>query len=133
MKQTIPQQLRELLHWLSGAAALAVCALLGRWISALLSLPIPGSVVGMLLLLLGMMLYDGVPRGIALVSDLLLRLLALLFLPAAVGFYFLRDLNTGDWLGLLAATILGTLLSLTLCALLLKKLLDSADARHNDE
>ena len=57
-----------------------------------------------------------VPRGLALVSGQLLRLLALLFLPAAVGVYFLRDLSAGDWLALLAACVLGTLLSLVLCA-----------------
>ncbi|SHF27593.1 LrgA family protein [Microbulbifer donghaiensis] len=81
----------------------------------------------MLLLLLGLMIYGGVPRGLARVSEQLLRLLALLFLPAAVGVFYLRDLSLQDWLALLAATVVGTLLSLTLCALLLAKFLKRAD------
>lgn len=124
---------RETLHWLSGAAILAACSLAGRLLSERLALPVPGSVVGMLLLLAGLLLYGGVPRGLALVSSQLLRLLALLFLPAAVGVFFLRDLDAGDWLALLAATTIGTLLSFTLCALLLKKLLSNAERRERGQ
>lgn len=120
-------------HWIVGAATLLGCAQVGRLISQTFSLPVPGSVVGMLLLLLGMMLYGGVPRGVALVSEQLLRLLALLFLPAAVGLFYVRDLAPTDWLALLAATVAGTLLSLLLCALLLKKLLGAARDGRRDE
>lgn len=124
---------RETVHWLAGAATLLGCSLAGQLLSERLALPVPGSVVGMLLLLVGLMLYGGVPRGLAQVSSQLLRLLALLFLPAAVGVFFLRDLDAGDWLALLAATVFGTLLSFTLCALLLKKLLHNGKGVHGDD
>ncbi len=124
---------RDTAHWLGGAAILLGCQFVGCKISATLSLPVPGSVLGMLLLLLGLMIYGGVPRGLARVSEQLLRLLALLFLPAAVGVFYLRDLSAVDWLGLLAATVFGTLLSLVLCALLLKKLLRKSGGETSGE
>ncbi|SEA15676.1 CidA/LrgA family protein [Microbulbifer marinus] len=126
-------RLRDVAHWLAGAAILLGCERLGRTISEALALPVPGSVLGMLLLLLALMVYGRVPRGLAQVSEQLLRLLALLFLPAAVGVFYLRDLSAQDWLGLLAATVVGTLVSLTLCALLLARLLKRADREGVDD
>nr|WP_255775675.1 CidA/LrgA family protein [Microbulbifer sediminum] len=109
--------------WLAGAALLLAANLAGNWLQAALALPVPGAVLGMLSLLLGLLVYGSVPRGLAEVSGALLRLLALLFLPAATGLFFLDDLSPLDWLGLFAATVFGTLASIALCALLLKKLL----------
>lgn len=126
------EALRPIAHWLGGAAILLGCSLLGDFLSERLALPVPGPVVGMLLLLAGLMVYGSVPRGLALVSSQLLRLLALLFLPAATGVYFLRHLDASDWLALLAATTIGTLLSFTLCALLLKKLLRDGGRVRDD-
>jgi len=117
-------------HWLGGAAILVTCELLGRGLAALLPIAVPGSVLGMLLLLLGLMVYGRVPRGLALVSEQLLRMLVLIFLPAAVGIYFLRDLSGGDWLALFTAMIAGTLITLTLSALLLNALLKRS---HNPD
>lgn len=115
--------LKAAAHWLGGAAILVICELLGRGIAALLPIAVPGSVIGMLLLLLGLMIYGRVPRGLAVVSEQLLRILVLIFLPAAVGIYFLRDLSGGDWLALFTAMVLGTLITLTLTALLLNALI----------
>lgn len=132
MKDSAPFRPSDIAHWLAGVAILFGCELLGRWIGQGLALPVPGSVIGMLLLLIGLMFYGSVPRGLARVSEQLLRLLALLFLPAAVGVFFLHDLDPADWLGLLAATTLGTLLTLVLSALLLKKLLGPGDGHGGD-
>ena len=129
MKATRAPLLETARHWLSGAAILVACHWLGNRLGDISGLPLPGSVLGMLLLLIGMMVYGGVPRGLALVSEQLLRLLALLFLPAAAGIFFVRNLSDTDWLALLAATTIGTLISFTLCALLLNKLLRRPDAK----
>ncbi|WP_197463010.1 CidA/LrgA family protein [Microbulbifer thermotolerans] len=125
--------LQSLMQWLGGAAVLLICDFAGRQISQALTLPVPGSVVGMLLLLLGLMLYGRVPRGLAVVSGQLLRLLALLFLPAAVGVFYLEGLSVNDWLALLAALVIGTLISLVLCALLMQKLLGKGDGDSADD
>lgn len=97
--------------------------LAGRSLSAALSLPVPGPVLGMLLLLLALMLYGRVPSGLAEVSGLILRLLVLIFLPACVGVFFVRDLSAGDWLALVAAMVIGTLISFAVTALLLNRLI----------
>lgn len=129
---SIRNLLRSLIQWSTGAAILLGCNFAGRHISQTFALPIPGSVVGMLLLLFGLTIYGRVPQGLAIVSGQLLRLLALLFLPAAAGVFFLEGLSPRDWLALFAALTFGTLISLVLCALLMQKLLgkdkeDSAD------
>ncbi|WP_237067849.1 CidA/LrgA family protein [Microbulbifer guangxiensis] len=128
-----PAPVERVCQWLAGALILLLCERLGGALSQWLSLPIPGAVLGMLLLLFGLMAYGSVPRGLAEVSGLLLRSLALLFLPAAVGVYFLRDLSAADWLALLGATIVGTLLSFLLTALLLRNLLDKKPGRETGD
>ncbi|MFV8780785.1 CidA/LrgA family protein [Microbulbifer sp. SA54] len=115
--------LKAAVNWLGGAAILVTFELIGRSLAAVLPIPVPGSVLGMLLLLLGLMVYGKVPRGLALVSEQLLKLLVLIFLPAAVGIYFLRDLSPRDWFALFAAMTVGTLVTLTLSGLLLNALL----------
>ncbi|WHI44954.1 CidA/LrgA family protein [Microbulbifer sp. VAAF005] len=73
-----------------GAAILVACTWLGNFTSSSLSLPIPGSVIGMLMLLVILVFNGGAPAGLAKVSSQLLYLLPLLLLPAAVGVFFSR-------------------------------------------
>ncbi|WHI51357.1 CidA/LrgA family protein [Microbulbifer sp. MLAF003] len=124
-----PPALSNIFHWLIGTAILFGCERLGTLASTMLALPVPGAVVGMLLLLFGLMVNGGVPRGLAQISAQLLFLLPLLFLPAAVGVFFLRDLAPADWLALIAAVVIGTLISLVLCAMLLQRLLNKAGSK----
>lgn len=114
---------RKLPRWLLGAGLLLGFDLAGRTLAAALALPIPGPVLGMLLLLLALMVYGRVPRGLAEVAEQILRLLVLIFLPATVGIYFLRDLSGGDWVALVTAMVIGTLISFALTALLLNRLI----------
>lgn len=116
-------------RWLLGAGLLLAFDLTGRGIAAAFSLPVPGPVLGMLLLLLALMLYGGIPRGLAKVAEQILRLLVLIFLPATVGIYFLRDISVGDWVALVTAMVLGTLISFALTALLLNRLIHRAGSR----
>ncbi|WP_299594042.1 CidA/LrgA family protein [uncultured Microbulbifer sp.] len=116
-------QLKKLPRWLLGAGLLVAFDLTGRTLTSALSLPVPGPVLGMLLLLLALMLYGRVPRGLAEVAEQLLRYLVLILLPATVGIYFLRDLAINDWIALAVAMVVGTLISFTLTALLLNHLI----------
>ncbi|AQQ69156.1 hypothetical protein Mag101_17100 [Microbulbifer agarilyticus] len=118
------------LHWLLGAGLLLTFDFAGRALAASLSLSVPGPVLGMLLLLLALMLYGRVPYGLGMVAEQILRLLVLIFLPATVGIYFLRDLSGGDWFALIAAMVIGTLISLTLTALLLNHLIQRRTRRR---
>ncbi|MBB5211632.1 CidA/LrgA family protein [Microbulbifer hydrolyticus] len=125
--------LRNLPRWLLGAGLLLAFDLAGRSLSAAFSLPVPGPVLGMLLLLLALMIYGRVPRGLAEVGGQVLRLLILIFLPATVGIYFLRDLSGGDWAALAIAMFFGTLISFTLTALVLNRLIQRTAARQRRE
>ncbi|MBU2863377.1 CidA/LrgA family protein [Reinekea forsetii] len=63
-----------LLYWFLGSAFVA-------WVGW----PIPGSVVGLMGLWLTLVIYGGVPNWLKLPSNLLIRYLTLMFVPAGVG------------------------------------------------
>lgn len=70
---------------LIGMSILLSCQLIGETLESVFSLPIPGPVIGMVLLLVGLMVYGRVPEGLRATSNGLMRYLALLFIPAGVG------------------------------------------------
>lgn len=98
------------------------CQLIGELIVAALSLPLPGPVLGMVLLLAGLIIKGSVPDDLSAVGDFLLRNLSLLFVPAGVGVMLHMELLGRDWLPLTAALVLSTLLTIALTALLMKVL-----------
>lgn len=95
---------------LESFAVLLVCQLLGELLVTAVGLPVPGPVVGMLVLLLGLMLKGGVPESLALTAGGLLQHLSLLFVPAGVGVMLHLTLLGDQWpavgLALLASTVL---------------------------
>lgn len=125
--------LRKLPRWLLGAGLLLAFDLAGRTLVATFALPVPGPVLGMLLLLLALMLFGRVPRGLAEVAEQILRYLVLILLPATVGIYFLQDLPISDWIALAIAMVVGTLISFTLTALLLNRLIHRSSTRQGDK
>lgn len=70
---------------LLGFTVLLAFQWIGEFIVRLIQAPIPGPVVGMVLLFLALLLYRRVPAALDRVSQGLLANLALLFVPAAVG------------------------------------------------
>lgn len=80
----------------------------GECIARLLNLPIPGNVIGMAMLLLALAM--GVVREESLTEagDLLLRYMALFFVPAGVGVMLYFDLITKEWLPILVGTVVST-------------------------
>ncbi|WP_448207663.1 CidA/LrgA family protein [Azospirillum sp. sgz302134] len=64
---------------------LLLCQLAGELIARLLHLPIPGPVIGMVLLFLGLLVRGGVPMPLQETAGGILRHLSLLFVPAGVG------------------------------------------------
>ena len=85
--------------------------LFSRWFGT----PVPGPVIGMLLLLLTLLVTDRCPDDLARVADTLLQHLGLLFVPAAVGvvLYTAQLQMHGFWLLLilLSSTIVTVLVS----------------------
>ncbi|HWK47223.1 MAG TPA: CidA/LrgA family protein [Stellaceae bacterium] len=103
------------------------CQLAGEIITQATGLPLPGPVIGMVILLGLFIVRDGVPTDIDLVSRGLLQHLSLLFVPAGVGIMVQLDLLAADWLPITAALIGSTVLSLLVTALVMQRLAKPED------
>jgi len=115
---------------LAGISALLVCQLLGEAVVRLVSLPIPGPVVGMALLFVLMLRRAPLPTSLGDTAEGLLRNLSLLFVPAGVGVVqHLGRLGT-DGLRLVAVVVLGTVITLAITAWVFEGL---ARIMHTDE
>ena len=68
-----------------GMSVLLGCQFIGELLARGLAVPVPGPVLGMLLLLLVLMLHGRVPSALRQTGEGLLRYLTLLFVPAGVG------------------------------------------------
>ncbi len=90
----------------------AACYFAGEGISHMLSLPLPGPIAGLLLLLLVFKLRPSLFTLMARHIPALLSHLALLFLPATVGLMVSYKLLDGYWPAVITAVIVSTLLSL---------------------
>lgn len=84
---------------------------------------IPGPVLGMALLLAYLLWHRGEPYGLNAAAQWFISTLSLLFIPAAVGIWFLDDEIIQQWPAILIATIPATLLTQVWVALLMQKLL----------
>jgi holin-like protein len=106
--------------------ALLVCQLVGEVLARVLHLPVPGPVIGMVLLFVILVLrHPGgrTPEALGKVADTLLGNLGLLFVPAGVGVVVLLHTLAENWLPLALAIGLGTLLSMAVTGRLAQALL----------
>jgi len=108
---------------LTGITVILICQLAGEFLVQLLDAPVPGPVVGMLLLFGGLIVRGSVPLPVRTVSETLLRYLALLFVPAGVGLMVHFALISRDWLPIAAALIISTGLALAVAMLSMQALL----------
>ncbi len=93
---------------LRGMAILLLMQLFGEGLSARFDLPIPGSVLGMGLLLCALLSGWVKPIWIEEAVDLLLAHMALFFVPAGVGVMVYFELISKEWLPISVALILST-------------------------
>lgn len=107
-------------------AILLFCQWLGEAIKLALGLPLPGPVLGMLILLAALFVLGGPDAELRDTSNRLVQYLALLFLPPAVGLFFLGPDFSDQWPAVAGAIILGTALTLVLCGALLRWLTRSS-------
>jgi putative effector of murein hydrolase LrgA (UPF0299 family) len=102
---------------------LLVCQLVGELTVLVLKLPVPGPVLGMLLLFVGLLVRGGVPRPLSDTAGGLLRNLSLLFVPAGVGVMAHLGRLSDEALPIAAALIGSTLLSIAVTAWVMAVLL----------
>lgn len=95
---------------------LLVYQLAGELIVLSLDLPVPGPVVGMLLLLLSLMIKNPFATQLEIPTGLLLSHLSLLFIPAGVGVMVHLVRLQQEWLAISAALIISTILGLLVTA-----------------
>lgn len=106
-----------------GFALLLVCQLIGEVAVQALALPVPGPLVGMLLLFVGLLMRGGLPDEVRDAANALLRHLMLLFIPAVTGVMMYFDRIAREWLPFMAACIVGTAVTMIATALTLRWML----------
>ena len=107
-----------------GFAILLVCQLVGEVVSRGFSLPVPGPVLGLVLLVMGLLFWGRgrddaaiASSAVVRVSDGLLAHLALLFVPAGVGVVEYGGLLKAEALPLAAALLGSTAITLVVTVL----------------
>lgn len=96
------------------------CQLAGEIITSLGTLSIPGPVIGMLLLLIGLLIKKEVPKGLQEAGGGLLQHIGLLFVPAGAGISLYLSLIAKEWDVILIASVGATIFTLITCGLLYK-------------
>lgn len=102
--------------------AIFSCQLVGEAAVAALGVPVPGPVVGMVLLLVALMIHGAIPDDLGRTADALLSHLSLLFVPAGVGVMTHATLLGRDWPAVSAALLISTLLTVAVTAWLMQML-----------
>jgi putative effector of murein hydrolase LrgA (UPF0299 family) len=108
---------------LAALTLILCCQLAGELFVEASGLPVPGPVVGMVLLFSWLVLRKGVAEDLGRTADALLRNLALLFVPAGVGVVLHLGLLGREGLAISAALVVSTLLTVAVTALVMQRTL----------
>lgn len=113
----------EKLKLLRQASIILGIYFLGELLQKSLNLPIPGSVIGMLILL--GLLYTGVIKldMIEEISNFLLDHLAIFFIPAGVGLISSFSLLRGNWFAIIAVSFISTIIVLVATGIIVQIIL----------
>ena len=117
-------------------AVLLVLQLIGEATVALFNLPLPGPVLGMVLLFILLVIRGRSPDALNQVTRGLLENLSLMFVPAGVGIMTHLSMLDKQWLPLSIALILSTLITLGVTGWTMQWLVsrkDRADEEHHHE
>jgi holin-like protein len=96
---------------------------LGEVLTRLDLLPVPGPVIGLVLLYLDLLWHQNLPDDLGRLADRMLALFGLLFVPAGVGVVAHADVLRAEFLPIVAAIVGGTTVTLlaTVAALVLAR------------
>jgi holin-like protein len=110
-------------HMLKGIITLMAFYLAGEFISHLFAWPVPGSVLGMLLLFVFLYIKGSLAPSLKKTSDSLLPFLPIFIVPASVGIVnYLYLLKQDGWL-LVIAMVVSLVLAIPVCGLLMQTML----------
>ena len=96
---------------------LLACQLAGEVIARLLGLPVPGPVLGMVILFVALAIRGHVPDDVGVVTGGLLQNLSLLFVPAGVGVMLHAGLLLQNWLAVSAALMASVVITIAVTGL----------------
>lgn len=113
---------------LYGFLILVGLQLFGDLLSHTFSLPVPGAVIGMLIMLAILFIRKTVDEPIAVTADGLIKYIGLLFVPAGAGISVYLGLIADQWIVILAASFGSTFLTLLSCAWLFRLLSKNGEA-----
>ncbi len=106
---------------LGSLTLILICQLIGEIVTRLAKIPVPGPVIGMVLLFCCLVYFPRqMPGEVETVGGFLLRYLALLFVPAGVGVVTHLDLLMKSWAPISGTIIIGTLVTIGVTGLVMK-------------
>jgi holin-like protein len=108
---------------LGSLALLLIFQLIGEVLAKALSLPIPGPVLGMLLLFVTLIIHGTLSSELKNTTQTLLSNLSLFFVPAGVGVILHINLLKNEWLSISLVLIFSTLITMLITALVMTFLL----------
>lgn len=112
-----------------GMSVLLGCQFAGELLARGWAIPVPGPVLGMVILLIGLLINGRVPGSLRTAGEGLLRYLTLLFVPAGVGLMVHFELIRADFWTLILTLVVSTAITLAVTA----KLLDRLARRYLEE
>ena len=110
---------------------LLVCQLAGEVVARAVGLPLPGPVIGMAILFVILVVRGRVPESLQQTTRSILDHLALLFVPAGVGVMLYLPLIADQWLPIVAAIVVGTLVTIAITAWIMSAILRLSSADRN--
>lgn len=114
-------------------AVLFAFQLLGEFLARFTGLPLPGALIGTLLLLLGLLFYKRLPKTLEDTAQVLLQNMMLLFIPVIAGVMLEFDHLRREWLPFVLACIAGAAITFTATALTFRLCLQRQRTRKPDE
>lgn len=108
------------MQFLNGITLLLVYQLVGEVTVRLLGVPIPGPVLGMVMLFITLWIRGSTPESVETASTGLLSHLSLLFVPAGVGMMAHFSRIADEWLPITLALLLSTVITMVATALVMQ-------------
>ena len=94
----------------------------GEMMRAIIGLPVPGPVIGMVLLLIALLAKLPMPAGIHATSRKVLAYLGLLFVPAGAGVVTRLPMIGAHWLPIVVAVVGSTIVTMVITAVVMRRL-----------
>ena len=106
-----------------GFIGIVSCYLTGEWLVQITRVPLPGALIGMLLLLVILLFRQRSPGAVAQVAQPLLGHMTLLFVPAVVGVMAFWPEVKQNLTGIVLALVITTVLSMGITARIAQQIL----------